>query len=62
LSTVAVQKDIFGPKIKRVKTASSEQCNTFDYAIAALKTCQRVDIDWLKLKNVNAFPIFCILK
>jgi len=46
----------------RVNTASSEQCTTFHYAIAELKTLQHVDLDWLKLKNVNAFPIFRIHK
>jgi len=61
-STVAVEKEIFGQKIKRLKTASSEQCITFDYATVVLKTLQHVYLDWLKLKIVNAFPIFRILK
>jgi len=62
LSTVAGEKEIFGWKIIRLKTASSEQCATFDYAISVLKTLQHVYLDWLKLKNVNAFAIFGILK
>jgi len=57
-----VEKKIFWQKIKGLKTASSEQCTTFDYAIAVLKTLQHVYLDWLKLKNVSAFPIFRILK
>jgi len=61
-STVAVEKEIFGQKIIRLKTAPSEQCATFDYAIAVLKTLQHVYLDWLKLQNANAFPIFRILK
>jgi len=49
LSKVAAEKEIFGPIIERLKTASSEQCTTLDYATVVLKTLQHFYLDWLKL-------------